>query len=312
MSFKDKITSVAGRQLLTAQKHSPVLMFGAGVIGVIATVVLACNATLKMESVMDEAEENEKQIKGSVDKPLEDGGTYTEEDAKKDGVTNKIKTVVKIGQLYAPAVGVGLISIGLLTGSHIIMRRRYAGVVAAYAIVDQSFKDYRGRVIADQGREKDLEYRFGSETKEIAVDTDEGPVPKTVKILSKNGHSMYAKLFAEETNENWSPIRMKNSTFIQAQQNWANNWLNAHGYLFLNDVYKMLGFEPTSYGQVVGWVKDNPNGGDSYVDFGIVDGRGGLEFVAGDERSVWLDFNVDGVVLDMLDNKVAEKKRYRL
>jgi hypothetical protein len=89
-----------------------------------------------------------------------------------------------------------------------------------------------------------------------------------------------------------------NATFIRIQQQWANDMLMGTGYIFLNEVYKMLGLEPTPAGQLVGWVKGN---GDDYIDFGILDDPyEGMRFVSGDEASVLLDFNVDGVVWDLI------------
>ena len=90
--------------------------------------------------------------------------------------------------------------------------------------------------------------------------------------------------------------------FLNAQQNYANDLLKSKGYLFLNDVYDMLGIPKTKAGQVVGWVYDpeNPNSGDNYVDFGIYDAYNekARDFVNGYERTILLDFNVDGYILD--------------
>ena len=91
--------------------------------------------------------------------------------------------------------------------------------------------------------------------------------------------------------------------FLRRQQDAANDRLKSDGYLFLNDVYEMLGFPKTKAGQMVGWIYDekNPNG-DNFVDFGIYDisKPANSKFVNGYERSIILDFNVDGVILDLM------------
>jgi hypothetical protein len=94
---------------------------------------------------------------------------------------------------------------------------------------------------------------------------------------------------------------MHNQMFLQSQQNYANDYLIAHGYLFLNDVYDLLGLERTQAGQVVGWVRGK-DGGDGYVDFGIFENDTvmGKQFAMGNSRSILLDFNVDGVVWDLI------------
>ena len=62
----------------------------------------------------------------------------------------------------------------------------------------------------------------------------------------------------------------------------------------------MLGMARSKAGQVVGWIYDEKNPmGDNYVDFGIYDLHDDAKrrFVNGYERSILLDFNVDGNIL---------------
>ena len=81
----------------------------------------------------------------------------------------------------------------------------------------------------------------------------------------------------------------------------ANDRLNAKGFVFLNDVYKDLGLEQIPAGQAVGWYKNNKRGGDNFVDFGIFENPDRFnDFMAGREGSIWLDFNVDGVIYDLI------------
>jgi hypothetical protein len=299
-AIKSKVTSKVGRQILITQKHSPVLLFGIGVIGVGTTVVLACRATLKLEEVLGEAETIKEQIEDA--KALE-SKEYTEEDAKKDGVVNRTKTALKIGKLYAPAAVVGCITVGAFTGSHMILARRNAAITAAYVAVDKGFKQYRKNVVGELGLEKDREFRFGMIERELAVDTDEGVAVKTVKAADgdalKNGDTakIYGRFF-DEYNMNWEKSRGKNAMFLRSCQNYANDLLNARGHVFLNEIYDMLGMERSKAGALVGWVKGN---GDSYIDFGILDDLYmGQKFVNGDEPSIFLDFNVDGPIYDLI------------
>jgi hypothetical protein len=294
------VTSKVGRQVLLTKKHSPTLLFAVGVAGVVTTVVLASKATLKMDQILEEAEKNKSQID---DAEAMEVSEYDQNDANKDRVTNRVQTIYKICKLYAPAFAVGVISIGCLTGSHVILSRRNVALTAAYAALDKGFREYRERVVDDLGREKDEEFRYGVIEKEIAVDTDHGVDVKTVKVLDKNGKgSIYARLFAQETSRNWQPQQNYNSIFLQSQQNYANDRLRRDGFLLLNDVYESLGLERSKEGCVVGWVRNNPRGGDSFIDFGVFSGDAymGKQFVNGNEPNVWLDFNVDGVVYDLI------------
>ena len=91
--------------------------------------------------------------------------------------------------------------------------------------------------------------------------------------------------------------------FLKKAESFANDKLRINGYLFLNEVYEMLGIPKTKAGQVVGWVYDEKNAsGDNFVDFGIFDINNpkARDFVNGYERVIILDFNVDGVILDLI------------
>lgn len=301
-AIKNAVTSKVGRQILTTQKYSPQILFGAGVVSVVTSVVLASQATLKMSEILDESEENSTKIDKTLDIASEEA--YSEDDAKKDRALNRVQTAIKVVRLYTPAFVVGAVGIGCLTGSHVILSRRNVGLTAAYAAIDKGFKEYRGRVVNELGVDKDREFRYGVEEKEIVEETEEGPVTKTVKVVNPtSAHSIYSKVF-DEWNNNWKPVQMYNQMFIQSIQNYANDKLRAQGHLFLNEVYDMLGFDHSTEGAVVGWVIENPEGGDNYVDFGVFNDRlGGNLFVNGKENTVLLDFNVDGVIYDKIGRK---------
>jgi Family of unknown function (DUF6353) len=299
-SLANKATSAVGRQMLTVQKHSPVLLFGVGAVGVVATAVLTARATLKLSEVLDQGEEslNDVALDGKLDENAKKKASY--------GV--KLQTAVNVAKLYTPAVVVGVLTVGALTGSHVILQRRNAGLAAAYAAVDQSFKNYRSRVVEDQGKQKDFEYLHGVTEREIAEEGPNGIETKVIRgldaeAMKKNGTSMYSRIF-DETNPNWSKVPHQNQMFLTSQMTYANMRLRSKGKVYLNDVYDMLGLERSDEGQVVGWV-DNSENGDSYIDFGVWNGSvyDGMEWVTGSQDGIMLDFNVDGLVLDLLKKK---------
>lgn len=114
------------------------------------------------------------------------------------------------------------------------------------------------------------------------------------------GCSQYARIF-DETCSGWTKDAEFNRMFLLQVQHYANEKLKARGYLFLNDVYEMLGIPKSKAGQIVGWIysEDNKNG-DNYVDFGIYKTDRNARFVNGYEKSVLLDFNVDGAIIDKI------------
>lgn len=288
--IKNIVTSKAARQLLTVQKHSPVLLFGAGVVGVTATVVLACKGTLKLEETLIHHQKNMESLN-------EVKGRMTEEDAVKTKALIYTKTVMEIGKLYAPAIVIGVVSIGCLTGSHVVLTKRNAGLTAAYAALDKGFQEYRRRVANEFGEDKDREFRHGTIT---VVEEDEKGEKVAVRKVNPDGTpSIYAQLF-DENSSSWNPDPTYNLVFLRAQQKILTDRLRAKGHLFLNEVYDDLGLERTPAGQVVGWVLGN---GDDEVDFGIFNADmepEHLAFFTGRENAIWLDFNVDGVVFEKI------------
>lgn len=295
-AISNAVTSKVGRQILITQKHSPTLMFAAGAVGVVATAVLASKATLKMDGILKEAEADRAKIEKAE---TEHSDKYTAEDAEQDRKLSRVKLAIEVAKAYAPAALVGIATIGLLTGSHVILKKRNAGLAAAYKAVDQAFKQYRQRVIADLGEDKDQEYRYNLVEAEIAVEDEHGVDVKIGKKIGPNGMSMYAVCF-DEHNRNWQRDWNYNSTFLASRQTWANNKLRADGHIFLNDIYRMLGMPDTPAGAVTGWV-DGGDGDDTVI-FNIFgpDRMMGDMFVQGNERSVWIDFNVDGVIYDKI------------
>ena len=288
------------------KKHSPEILAVAGVVGIVTSGIMACKASTKLSGVIEETKEQLDQVHDYVEK---NGFSdkYTEEDSKKDTAIIYTQTAVKLVKLYGPAVILGTLSITAMLTSNKILRKRNIALAAAYTTVDKAFKDYRGRVIERFGEELDRELKYNLKSKEIEeVVTDENgeetTVKKTVKAMNPNDISEYARFF-DESCSSWNKSQFHNQMFLKQQQNYANDLLKAQGYLFLNDVYKMLGMDVAPYGQVVGWIYDEKNPvGDNFVDFGLYDLNDEAKrlFINGRERTILLDFNVDGNILDLI------------
>ena len=120
------------------------------------------------------------------------------------------------------------------------------------------------------------------------------------KKTESQSYSCYARFF-DESCSSWMNDAEYNLMFLLRMQAYANEKLKAQGYLFLNDVYEMLGLPKTKAGQIVGWVyKENNTDGDNYVEFGIYRTEKNAKFVNGFEKSILLDFNVDGPIIDKM------------
>ena len=290
------------------KKHSPEILMAAGVVGVVTSAVMACKATTKLSGILEESKKEIDQIHEYV----EVNGyseKYTEEDSKKDLVISYTKMSMKLVKVYAPSVILGLLSITSILASNNIIRKRNMALAAAYAAIDSNFKDYRNRVVERFGKELDRELKYNIKPKEIeeTIIDEEGNevvVKKTVNNAEVNLPSEYAKVF-DEFSSCWTKDADYNLTFLRRIQDQANDKLRLRGHLFLNEVYDMLDIPRTKAGAIVGWIYDpNRENSDSYVDFGLYDNLINDEskrlFINGNERSVLLDFNVDGVIYDLL------------
>lgn len=281
MTIRNRVTQAIGRQKLRAHKNSPHIMFGLGLAGVVTSTVLACRATLKVEKTFDEMRDNIESAKQTED--------------SRDVAYAYLRNTARFAKEYAPALIVGGVSVALLTGSHIQLTRRNTNLTVAYAALHRAYGEYRGRVREEIGEERELDLYHGI-TLEEEKNGKGGKLAKR-KVIDPNKLSPYAKIF-DEANPNWRPNAEFNRLFIQCQQNYMNQRLQAYGYVFLNEVYEALGIEKSRQGQVVGWVL-NSDDGDSFIDFHLFEAHQ-ADFVNGQEPSIILDFNVDGPILAQL------------
>lgn len=310
----NKLNRTFGRASLQLKKHSPEILVAAGVVGVVGSAVMACKATLKVNDILDETKdqletihEAEEKLQNGETLKLTDGGEYTLEQVKKDTTIVYVQTAAKMAKLYGPAIIIGGLSITAILAGHNITRKRNIALAAAYTAIDKSFKEYRGRVVERFGEALDKELRYNIKTKEVeeVVKNEDGTetiVKKTVDVVDPNSISDYARFFDDGCN-GWTKDPEYNLMFLKDQQRYANDLLQARGHLFLNEVYDLLGIPRCKAGQVVGWVYDEKHPiGDNFVDFGIYDPHNGAgrDFVNGYERTILLDFNVDGNIMDLI------------
>ena len=292
------------------KKHSPEILIVTGVIGVVASAVMACKATTKVNDIVEETKDTVDKIHDAVEnkKHTSDGEEYTQEVANKDLAIVYAQTGLKFAKLYGPSVMLGIASIGCIVGSNHILRKRNVALAAALTAVETSFKDYRSRLIDKFGKGLDRELRFGIKAKEIEEKTvdengKETTVTKTIEVADPNvAHSIYSVVFCEG-NSGWTKNAELNKVFLIQQQNYANDKLRLNGVLTLNEVYDMIGAPRTAYGQIAGWVyTEDGTVGDNFVDFGIFDvnNEKACDFINGYEKSIILDFNCIGNILEYI------------
>ena len=284
------------------QKCSSEILMAAGITGIVVGTVMACRATRKLDNVIDEQHEEKIYVEDLYSEGEIDHKGYQKNLAKVYGMT-----ALKVVKLYAPAVTMEVAAIGCILGSHGIMKKRNVALMAAYKAVEQSFNDYRQRVIEEFGEEKDYDLKHGIQHEKVKVDEDGQKVTKTLNTADPNTISQYARFFDAASKE-WQGIPEYDLMFLKSQQNYMNDLLHARGHVFLNEVYDALGLERSRAGAVVGWIMTKD--GDNFVDFGIFDGDRPRTraFVNGTEENILLDFNVDGVIYDLIEEEAGFRR----
>lgn len=277
------ISRTVSRQVLLTQQSSPAILFGVGIVGVIGATVLACRATLRVEEVVEET--NRDIEKMQVREVL------SEQAAQRQIWQIRAVGARKIFNLYAPAIGVGAISVIALAGSHRILTRRNAALSAAFTVLDRAFRDYRGRVRNAYGEEiEDAIYNGSDDWKTLPHKPGEKHAQLESATFTQAGP--YSVFYDEMNAAGFKSDPEMNKLTIQAAEHFANEKLKIKGHVFLNEVLDMLGIEHTEMGATCGWLVDG--GGDGYVDFGLNDNRlSAKRFMTGREAAVILNFNCD-------------------
>jgi hypothetical protein len=307
----NKATLLLGKATLQVSKQSPHILFGVGLVGFGATIYMSSKAVLKLDKEIDKIKGNVEDVKAlkQMHQEAEADGViypkghdfyYSESHYRKDLAYCYLDAVLKIGKMYGPTVLVGIGTVACLTKSHQILTNRNTALMAAYSVLERSYNAYRKRVVDEFGEDKDRELQYPTkEIRTLSLDDKGKAVEKVETKTLLDQYSSYARFF-DEMCADWKRNPEYNLIFLRAQQNWANDLLRARGHVFLNEVYDMLGIPRTKAGAVVGWVIGHD--GDNYIDFGLFDGENSAarDFVNGRERSILLDFNVDGVIYDKI------------
>lgn len=317
MKMLDVVKNGVNKVGFTMQKHSPEILTGVGVTGVVGAAIWACVQTRKVDKVIAKHEERLRAIKSQKEfadtqEPEEgvDKFDYPDEEFRKDVASVYVNTGIDFAKLYGLPVALGALSISCIIGSTVIQKKRNISLAAAYATVDEAFKAYKKRVEEKYGVDAERDIRFGVKEKEVeetTVNKKGEEVTKTKKVKAidysdPSTYSPYAKFF-DSSSPYWQDDAEYNRMFLNQVEETANQRLKAKGKLFLNEVYQLLGMQTTKAGQIVGWVYDkhNPIGDNEVRLMGIynVNSEAARDFVNGFEPVVLIDFNVDGNIWEL-------------
>jgi hypothetical protein len=193
------------------KKHSSTILTVVGATGVVATAVLSVKATPKALILLEDA----KKEKGEELTPVE---------------------IVKVAwKPYIPAVVAGASTIACIFGANILNTKNQASLMSAYALLDQSYKEYRNKVIELYDKEADLKVKSEMANSRF----DENMELDENKLLFFDYQSMQ---FFEATMEH---VMQAECAFKEL--------LHTRGYACMNEYYEMLGIPGIPEGSQLGW-----------------------------------------------------------
>ena len=274
-------TRLFTRTVTFLSHHAPAIMVGAGALSVIGGTVMACKSTLRAEQVLDECK---------IDL-LE-----TDPESKKELVATYGRNVIRVTKLYGPSIlmiGGGL---GIMIFGHRILNKRYIVLAGAYSALNREFKHYRNNIRTDYGVDADIGAKHDMTVEEVTK-KEYAFVPKDPDIFIPDrdlGDGAVFWGYAYSPNATDDPSA--NEKILREIEREANDMFKRQGYLYLQDVYYMLGLSEKHEDDGIGWVYGI---GDDYIDFGIYNVRN-ARASAGYEEVFLLDFNHDGCILPYL------------
>jgi hypothetical protein len=283
----NKVSRFASVSLLKVSAKSPTILVVSGVIGLGATAFLAAKATRKIDPILEVHADERVTI---------DLAELAPKDEQRALLDLYVRTGVKFGKLYGPALFVGTASAISVLGGHRILVGRHVASMAAYSGLFQEFNAYRKRVSSTFGEDHERAIYDGA-----TLHYEEDPAHKgEYKLAPKYpeidpNRDTYLRPWFDETNPNFTRDAQNNFMFLQGVQAHLNRVLNTRGYVFLNDVFDDLRIPRTPEGQSLGWFRDDDIG-DDYIDFGFMSGNDPhtIAFRNHAEKTVQLNFNVDG------------------
>ena len=337
MGFKEMIGNVgnglkekASMMVLKTKAASPEILLFGGLICMGGAVVTGIVASRKHDQIMDEHMAELEEAKAGIILPETSDNEDTVEEKEAIVVDQKeinrnvrrvyCRTAAKMVKLYAPTVGLMALSAACFVGMHNIQAGRIAGLSGAYASVKEAFDQYQARNIELNGEDNHKLCKYGwheeEETAEDGTVTKKkvANTPKDLENLAEENREIgklpfhdQDYIFARNTSSKYHGNPALDRNLFESVENYCNNYLNARGFVTVNDVLDALGMERTVEGTYLGWVKGHGEG----IDIGWRDSFNN-RFLAGyPDEPVSLYFNIHGNIVDIIMKDEAKKEATR-
>lgn len=208
------------------QKNSSTILTCIGAAGTIATAVLTGKATVKAVRIADGMQYFDPEIGYALEAPK--------------------KAIVKaVWKEYIPAAGVGIATIACIFGANALNKHQQATILSAYAMLDQTYKEYRNKVketLGEESSKKVDDYIADEKCKATPL------VPKEDQFMFYE--TFYGQPFTRTMDE------------VKDAEYRLNQKFAMEGEVTINDFYEFLGLTPILTGDFIGWKQE-----DSFDDY---------------------------------------------
>ena len=196
-----------------ARKHSPEILTGIGIAGMLSTTVFAVRATPKALMLIEE-KKREKKFAGEQPE------------------LTKVEVIKAAWRPYIPAAVTGVASVACLVGASSVNARRNAALAAAYALSETTLADYKEKVVKTLGEKKALEVKDAIAKDKIEND----PVGRKEIVITDKGETLfYESLSGRYFKSDYEAIR--------SAVNTLNEQLLLDEYISLNEFYEAIGLD---------------------------------------------------------------------
>lgn len=233
---KTNLVTIAKDVRVALKKHSPEILTGIGIAGMITTTVIAVRATPKALILIEE--EKERQNCELLEEAEESG------DDKCSQITNlqPLEVIKTTWICYVPAVITGSISILCLIGASSVNARRNAALATAYTLSESALKEYREKVVETIGEKKEQAVRDSVAKDKI----EKNPISNQEIILTQKGDTLCydvisGRYFKSDIDK------------LKKAENELNRRMISEMYISLNDFYDEIGLTGVSVGDDLGW-----------------------------------------------------------
>lgn len=232
---KSNLTKFVKNTRTMLVKHSPEILTGIGVAGMVTSTILAVKATPKaMQLIEQEREYREIDRQNGIDEcfaPQE---------------ISAVDMVKLCWKCYIPATVTGIASIACIIGASSVNARRNAALATAYKLSETALSEYREKVVETIGDKKERLVRDAVAKEKI----DKDPVSKNEVIITEKGNTLCydgisGRYFKSDID------------LIKKAVNELNRQMLVDGYVSLNEFYDELGLDHIRLGYDLGWKIDN-------------------------------------------------------